>query len=354
MKKIVMVGSLPNDINGVMNGPQKVSVELYKEILKINPGVVFLNLHGSGKKGYDDFENIVDIGIQGLVKYLLREKPDIVHISQYLGRSIYLIVALRNICGYKVYYTCHGSVRYEKSKSNTLTDRDVRIEDFVYKGADKIFPVSHKLRDRVVDISSVDEAKINVIYNGAKREKTQYQYVDVRTKYKIAENRDIVFSAGTSIFKDIPRMIKAIKTVKNREIVLVVAGNDRGSYIEDIKKENEDLIAAGRLLFVGVQNQNEMLNWYNQAYVYMQLSSYETFGLAVVEAISQGTPVILSDEIGVLGTMEINDKSVHMICGDSLDIEDILNNVDRNCEVEIDISWSKMAKEYCEFYEENN
>ena len=99
--------------------------------------------------------------------------------------------------------------------------------------------------------------------------------------------------------KGLETLIPALATLQRRDAVLVVAGPDEGDYRQQI----ESLIAAhgvgGRVKFVGMIAGRRKLEALVDADVLAAPSAHENFGIAVAEALALGTPVVVSDQVGL-------------------------------------------------------
>ena len=98
--------------------------------------------------------------------------------------------------------------------------------------------------------------------------------------------------------KNIPLLIEAYAKIKNKipEIKLVLAGNKNGHNFD--KKINEVLLKNDLnkdIIFAGFIDTIDKVVVYKMATVYVFPSFYEGFGIPILEAMSQGVPVLASD-----------------------------------------------------------
>ena len=71
-----------------------------------------------------------------------------------------------------------------------------------------------------------------------------------------------------------------------------------------LKKLIADLGISDRILFTGPLYGQEKLKAYVDADVYVLPSSYEIFGITVLEALACGTPVIVTDRCGIADVID--------------------------------------------------
>jgi len=161
--------------------------------------------------------------------------------------------------------------------------------------ANHIITVSHAMKKQILEF--FPDARISVIYNGFEpRDLPDAPQLDrFRKKYSLAD--EFLLSVGhLEARKNYSRLIEALAVLRDRgrSLFLLIVGNDNG---EGGKLRN--LIASR-----GLSSQVKVLNGLSHeelqcAYVLSRLfifpSSYEGFGIPILEAMATGTPMILSD-----------------------------------------------------------
>lgn len=90
--------------------------------------------------------------------------------------------------------------------------------------------------------------------------------------------------------KSIPIVVK--KFPNQRFIVI----GEQGSAHKKMQKLVADLEIKDHLSFIGPIDNSEVPNFLNRSIAYVQISESETFGVAVAEAMSCGTPVVVSEK----------------------------------------------------------
>jgi glycosyltransferase involved in cell wall biosynthesis len=90
----------------------------------------------------------------------------------------------------------------------------------------------------------------------------------------------------------IDRLLRALPLLSEDDVTLVVVGS--GSLAGDLPRLAAELGAAERVLFVGpVSDDARLADWYRAADLFvLPTTAYEGFGMATVEALASGTPVV--------------------------------------------------------------
>ena len=81
---------------------------------------------------------------------------------------------------------------------------------------------------------------------------------------------------------------------------LVIAGDGEPRYVEALKRRAREATAEGRILFPGWLDGVEKRTALGGASVFALASYQENFGLAVVEAMARGVPVLVSDQVNLV------------------------------------------------------
>ncbi len=118
---------------------------------------------------------------------------------------------------------------------------------------------------------------------------------DVRDRHRLAaETKVILFLGGDWQRKGLAQTIRSLSRPGLSEAVLLVAGTG------DVRRYAEMARLIGvreRVIFVG--RCQEPWAYYAASDIFVLASSYETFGLTVLEAMASGLPVVVSRKAGV-------------------------------------------------------
>jgi glycosyltransferase involved in cell wall biosynthesis len=100
--------------------------------------------------------------------------------------------------------------------------------------------------------------------------------------------------------KNIYRLFQAIKLLENKDIKLDLIGS--GDYVEQVKKWARDLKIQGQVNFLGFVKNENISKYLNSAKAFVLPSISETFGVAYIESLVSGTPILYSKNTGFDGT----------------------------------------------------
>jgi glycosyltransferase involved in cell wall biosynthesis len=123
-----------------------------------------------------------------------------------------------------------------------------------------------------------------------------------RESFLDADKRRIILFLGRVTPKKQPDIaLKAFAEVASEfaDTVLVIAGAVEDAYLSALQKEAEKLKISARVYFTGALGKHDVVAALNDAAVFVLPSLHENFGVAVIEAMAAGTPVIVSDRVGL-------------------------------------------------------
>ncbi len=179
--------------------------------------------------------------------------------------------------------TVHDFI-YQQSKM-TLKQR-IRTELNVQaiKNSDAVVCVSENTkRDLMKYVPDVDPSRVHIIYNGVSED---FRVID-ETPYPDLKGH-ILYVGGRQSYKNFPFLIDCIK---DTEFHLLICGSELSN--EETALLDEHL--PGRYKQIIFPDNEELNKVYNSVYALAYPSSYEGFGIPVIEAQRSGCPVIALD-----------------------------------------------------------
>ena len=225
------------------------------------------------------------------------------------------------------------------------------------KKSEKILTDSENTKNDILKLFKVNPEKIKVSLLGVgeefvKKEKDVIYYL--YDKFSIPKDKKILMYVGNlKPHKNLERLLEAYsKTESKDETCLLLVGKafEKYNVLEDKEK---NLGIEKNVIHTGIVSQEELVDLYNLADLFIFPSLYEGFGLPVLEALNCGTTVICS-----------NTSSITEVGGDFAEyfdpykIEEITKKIDENLDKEVDykkvreyteqFNWRKTAQEFLE------
>lgn len=214
--------------------------------------------------------------------------------------------------------------------------------------AKMIIADSLSTRDDIVEFFKIDPGKIGVIYLAAdkifKKLPENEKDKNVLKKYKI--NKKYILSVGTiEPRKDFATLIKAFNLIKQEDAdfdyKLVIVGRT-GWKSEATYAERENSPCKEDILFTGKVPDEDLVQIYNQAELFVYPSLFEGFGLPPLEAMSCGLPVIASDTSSLKEV--IGDAGILVKAGNEHELGNKVLNVIENKEIKEKLKEKSLAQ----------
>ncbi len=169
------------------------------------------------------------------------------------------------------------------------------------KRADKIIAVSDFTRNEIVKFYKISPEKVEVAHNAAGDNFAKSNFSDeqkelVRKKYSLPQK--FIFYIGTmQPRKNLPFLIEAFVNIKNRipGIKLVIAGSKLHNFDIRIDYAVQKYSLKNDVIFPGYIDEEDKPILFNLANVFVFPSLYEGFGIPILEAMSQGIPVLAAN-----------------------------------------------------------
>lgn len=172
--------------------------------------------------------------------------------------------------------------------------------------------------------------------------------------------------------KGIDVLMYAVKIVTHRNpdipLQLCIVGGDVSKHpttwsktLKSLENVRQTLRLAASVTFVGQQSQDVLPYYYNAAEMVVMPSHYESFGMAALEAMSCGVPVITTNVAGISSLIDQKHESLVTTVNNPLllacQIEELLKDPKKREEIGIsvrtqvaDLSWGIIAGRIIEVY----
>ena len=232
---------------------------------------------------------------------------DIIHMHNY--RSFQNLVVAHYAKEYDIPYVlqAHGSATTFFQKRWLKRTFDAIWGYRILKDASKVIAVT-KIEAAQYRSMGVGENKIEVVPHGI--DLAEFDNLPergkFRKKYSLNDSQMIILYLGRiHKTKGLDLLTKAFAGLSEKldDAKLVIVGPDDG-YLSSLKKLITDLEISDKVLFAGPLYDQDKLTAYVDADVYVLPSSYEIFGITILEAMACGIPVVATDRCGIADVVD--------------------------------------------------
>ncbi|MCL7752804.1 glycosyltransferase family 1 protein [Polaribacter sp. Z022] len=270
-----------------ITGVQRFAIEICKELKNSNLEFEFVTPKNIIHNNLADFLEVKKIGkLQGhlweqitLQLYVLRKKALLISFCN--TAPVFIrnqIVTIHDLSFRK--YPQWNSKAFSLVYNNLIP--------FLAKKAMHILTVSNTSKQELVNELNISEEKISVVYNAVSSIfKDQLDINNNREK----ENYILTVSSFHPR-KNLKRLIDAFLKISNSNIKLYIVGNFDKNFTDEGFDKN---VLSSRIKILTNITDKELKTYYNSAKLFVYPSIYEGFGIPIIEAMSCGIPVCVSD-----------------------------------------------------------
>jgi len=129
--------------------------------------------------------------------------------------------------------------------------------------------------------------------------------IDVRDKYGIPpETKLLLFVGRLAKEKNVSFLLRVLRELlnKNYDVQLMFVGD--GPERSQLEEEARGLEIEDRVIFAGALPREQLVDYYQQADLFVFASVTETQGLVVLESLAAGTPVVAVAKMGVANVLK--------------------------------------------------
>lgn len=282
--------------------------------------------------------------------------------SKFLERYIDVDTSFLSNVECEIFHSTYYRLPKDKSLSIVTTVHDFTYEKYIkgpakwlhssqknraIKNSDRIICVSKNTANDLLKYTNINESKINIVYNGVSNDYFQIEE-------SIAITNEVVFVGARGGYKNFLAAIDVISLCPNLSLSIVGGGSLTS---KEVLYLNEKI--PGRYSWLGRLSNDELNNVYNRAYCLLYPSSYEGFGIPIIEAMRAGCPVVA---LNLSSIPEVSGNAAILI--DELDInllsealKSLDNIVQRNNYIQAGLlnsqrfSWDKCYEETNKVYQ---
>jgi len=211
----------------------------------------------------------------------------------------------------------------------------------------RIIAVSETTRSELVTVFPQSKDKTVVIYESY--EERLVRIASTLDK-RLVDGSYFLYVGNRKRHKNLGRVIEALSRISDKSIKFVIAGQKDGAGPDEIETQVKELNLGHRVLFFVNPSDELLASLYKGARFLIQPSLIEGFGLPPLEALSLGTPVLLSD-IPIF--REIYEDAAEYF--DPFSVEDIAEQLQQWVQVEgkPEVDWVKVNRVMAKFDREN-
>ncbi|MCE5307581.1 MAG: glycosyltransferase family 4 protein, partial [Acidobacteriales bacterium] len=158
--------------------------------------------------------------------------------------------------------------------------------------ATRLIAVSEATRRDILRYYNVDEGNLDVVRHGVE---AQFSEIS-KTRYRASIHPFLLCVSTSHAHKNLDRLIRAFADFRHAhpEFQLVIAGM-RGRHSKELRRLVRDLGLIGAVDFTGWMPREELYGLFRMAHSFIYPSTFEGFGMPVLEALAAGIPTACSE-----------------------------------------------------------
>ena len=288
------------DLRVNYGGASKVVYLLAQELAAGGKDDVDVVICGEVEEGLDKGFRLFQYPWQGmfsrdLSRHLKEHEYDIVHVHGYNTFLPHHVTKLKNERGFSVVLTPHFHPTgnhprlLRKAFDGVFGERALQDSDIVTVPS----PVE---KEQIID-AGAEQSRIRTVPNPLDPDIMRDVPAEMaRKKFELKENV-VLFVGRLDENKGLPVLLDAFEKMGRKDTSLCIVGKDLG-----MEKELRGIVADRGLKDVHITGQvdkDTLLSLYSCASVLALPSSYEAFGMVLLEAMAKGVPVVGTDVGGI-------------------------------------------------------
>ena len=221
-----------------------------------------------------------------------KKRPaDVIHAHDWMTYPA--AIAASKLCGLPLVLHVHAT-EYDRC-GEIGYDKIYRIEHEGLHAADRVIAVSKRTRQIAIERYGVPPEKISVVYNGVFPLKNPPVF---KIPELVRPEKRVLFMARVAMQKGPDYFVEAARLVLDAlpETRFILAGN--GDLLPRMMRRAAELRMGSRFHFPGFMRGEDVRHMYSMASLYVMPSVSEPFGIAPLEALQCGAPVLMSRQSG--------------------------------------------------------
>lgn len=290
---------------------------------------------------------------------------DLIHMNDWMTAPV--SIAAKHILRKTLVATMHST---ETGRSQGMRSADSYtihgMEWWLTYEASRVIVCSVSMKDEVSRTFNLPLAKLDTVNNAIDTEKFK-SHVDteaVRTRFGLSSSDEVVLFLGRlTPQKGLDYLIRAMPMVASRhpKVRLLVVGD--GWMRSELEQAAFALLDRRQFIFTGYLPDSELAQAFRCADVFVVPSVYEPFGIAALEGMAAGVPVVVS-KVGGLAEIVEHDRTgvhvyprnprsiawgIHRVLSDQGYVKSLVDNATRV--IESTYTWDAVADKTLQVYE---
>lgn len=245
------------------------------------------------------------------------ERFDVIHAHDWLAYPAG--IEAKKATGKPLVVHVHAT-EFDRTGGNGVNEAVQSIERAGLAAADAVIAVSEWTKNILVSKYGIPPEKITVVHNGIDLGDKKRTRPCIR-ELKKAGNKIVLFVGRITLQKGPDYFIRTAKRVLQfrPNTLFIVSGSGDMEY--QMIRQAADEGISDKVFFAGFLRGDDLDSVYQAADLYIMPSISEPFGITPLEAISNGTPVLISKQSGVSEVLS------HALKADFWDIDDMADKI---------------------------
>ncbi|MDA1189571.1 MAG: glycosyltransferase, partial [Chloroflexi bacterium] len=241
---------------------------------------------------------------------------DVVHSHYWLSGRVGMVLASQwNIPHAATFHTL-AKVKLRARVGEREPQLRISTEERLMNSVDAIVVSTEVERQDIARLYGVTPARVAVVPPGVDLELFRpLDKATVRRTLGVSESHVLLYVGRLQPLKGVDILVKAFSQLEEKhDTRLFIVGGDpqNDSMTLALKAEAQELGVLEKITFTGPLPQSQLPVYYNAADAFVLPSHYESFGLAALEAMACGTPVVVS-RVGGLPTFITQGKDGYLV-----------------------------------------